>query len=129
MISYFEPPSPLPGALLLACLAVLAGFAPPVVATQFTPPDLAGFELQEQHDADGDGDGKNETHIMHYLNQNGDSVFSMTTKGRIWAWSLDTSDDDTGGPNNYVIRDSDCDGVFDEAYSLEDEFHVPDCLE
>jgi hypothetical protein len=108
---------------------VLAVSSFPVLAIQFTPPDIAGFQLQEQHDADGDGDGQNETHIMHYVNQNGDSVFSMTTKGRIWAWSLDTRDDDTGGPHNYVIRDSDCDGVFDEAYSLEDEFHVPDCLE
>jgi hypothetical protein len=128
MTSYFKLPSPLPVALALACMATLAGFAPPVVAIQFTPPDIAGFQLHEQRDADGDGDGENETHIMHYLNENGDSVFSMTTKGRIWAWSLDTRDNDTGGPNNYVIRDSDCDGVFDEAYGLEDEFQVPDCL-
>ena len=128
MNAYFRFPLPLSGLSLLACLFVLAVSSRPVLATQFTPPDIAGFQLHEQHDADGDGDGKNETHVMHYLNPNGDSVFSMTTKGRIWAWSLDTRDDETGGPHNYVIRDSDCDGVFDEAFSLDDEFQVPDCL-
>jgi hypothetical protein len=129
MNPYFKLPFPLSGLSLLVCLFVLAASSRPVLAIQFTPPDITGFELHEQRDADGDGDGNNETHIMHYLNENGDSVFSLSTKGRIWAWSLDTRDDETGGPNNYVIRDSDCDGVFDEAYSLKDEFHVPDCLE
>jgi hypothetical protein len=27
-----------------------------------------------------------------------------------------------------VIRDSNCDGSFDEVYGLDDEFHVPDCV-
>ena len=129
MTSHTKLPYPLSGALILAFMVLLAGFPPSTPATQFSPPDLTGFQLQEQRDADGDGDGNNETHVMHYLNGNGDSVFSLTTKGRIWAWSLDTRDNETGGPNNYVIRDSDCDGIFDEAYSLDDEFHVPDCLE
>ena len=29
---------------------------------------------------------------------------------------------------NFVIRDSDCDGSFDERYSLDEQFYVPDCL-
>jgi hypothetical protein len=128
MIAYVELYSPLPRVLVIACMVTLAGFARPVDATQFAPPDLEGFNLHNQREADGDGDGNNETLIMHYLNDNGDSVVSMTTKGRIWAWSLDTRDEETGGPHNYVIRDSDCDGVFDEAYGLDDDFHVPDCL-
>jgi hypothetical protein len=27
-----------------------------------------------------------------------------------------------------VIRDSNCDGTFDERYGLDEQFHVPDCL-
>ena len=34
----------------------------------------------------------------------------------------------TGIDNNYVIRDSNCDGVFDGRYGLAEDFHVPDCL-
>jgi hypothetical protein len=51
----------------------------------------------------------------------------MTSNGRLWAWSLDTRDDESG-VHNYVIRDSNCDGVFDEVYGLDAEFHVPECL-
>ena len=96
-------------------------------AGQYTAPNLDGFKLHDERDADGDDDGINETHIMHYLSQSGDSIVSMTIRDRLWAWSLDTHDNDSG-VYNYVIRDSNCDGVFDEVYSLDDEFHVPDCL-
>ena len=96
-------------------------------AGQYAAPDLDGFKLHDERDADGDGDGVNETHIRHYLNQSGDSIVSMTIRDRLWAWSLDTHDNDSG-VHNYVIRDSNCDGVFDEVYGLDDEFHVPGCL-
>jgi hypothetical protein len=111
--------------LLTACLALSpqAHAAP----SSFAPPDLAGFNLHGENDADGDGDKINETHIKHYLNGHGDSLVSMSTGGVVWAWSLDTRDSELG-TENYVIRDSDCDGVFDEVYSLDDEFHVPDCV-
>ena len=99
----------------------------PLYAGQFTPPDLAGFTLHDEREADGDGDGVNETHVRQYVSTSGDSLFSLTTGGRLWAWSLDTLDDESG-PKNYVIRDSDCDGVFDEVYSLDAEFHIPDCM-
>jgi len=96
-------------------------------ATPFTPPDLADFNLHDERDADGDDDGKNETRLGQYLNSNGDSIVSFTSNERIWAWSLNTRDSDIGS-QNYVIRDSDCDGIFDEVYGLDDEFHVPDCV-
>jgi len=96
-------------------------------AGQYTAPDLDGFNLHDERDADGDDDGVKETHIKHYLNQSGDSIVSMAIGDRVWAWSLNTHDNDSGG-HNYVIRDSNCDAVFDEVYSLDDEFHVPDCL-
>jgi hypothetical protein len=95
--------------------------------SSFTPPDLEGFSLHGENDADGDGDNIDETHIKHYLNSNGDSLVSMSINGVVWAWSLDTREDESP-VSNYVIRDSDCDGIFDEVYSLDDEFHIPDCM-
>jgi len=110
---------------ILGCfLALLTGHA---IASQFEPPKLDGFNLHAESDADGDGDGKNETHVKQYFNASGDSIVSMTTRERLWAWSLDTRENDSG-VRNYVIRDSNCDGVFNEVYGLDDEFHVPDCL-
>jgi hypothetical protein len=97
-------------------------------ATQFNPPSLDGYNLATEHDADGDGDGVNETHVQQYFNASGDSIYSMTTNGHVWAWSLETKGESTSGPQNYVIRDSDCDGVFDEVYSLEDKYYLPDCV-
>ena len=53
----------------------------------------------------------------------------MTTNDKLWAWSLDTkAGDDADIKKNYVIRNSNCDSVFDERYSLNAEFHVPACL-
>ena len=112
--------------LTIILTASLAGMLRVALAGQFTPPDLEGFNQHDERDADGDGDGKNETRLGQYLNANGDSIVSFTSNGRLWAWSLDTRDDESG-PRNYVIRDSNCDGSFDEVYGLDDEFHVPDC--
>ena len=113
--------------LAVLCMAVLSLAAPVAEAEQFDSPSLDGFNVHSERDGDGDGDGVNETRIKRYMNQNGDSLVSMTTKGRLWAWSLDTRDDDVG-TRNYVIRDSNCDGVYDEVYGLDDDFHVPECL-
>jgi len=115
-------------ALLALAMVQLTGAAGMAQASQFNPPKLDGYNLQDEHDADGDGDGVKETHIQQYFNAAGDSIFSMTTNGHLWAWSLDSQGEETGGPNNYVIRDSDCDGVFDEVYSLDDKYYLPDCV-
>ena len=120
-------PYTVPLLLMLVTLVFTLASMPEITqATPFTPPDLEGFNLHDERDADGDGDGKNETKLGQYLNANGDSLVSFTSNGKVWAWSLDTRDSDIG-PQNYVIRDSDCDGTFDEVYGLDDEFHVPDC--
>ena len=87
---------------------------------------MAGFNLHHEREANGDGNDENETQLRRYLNVNGDILLSFTANGRFWAWSLDTPDNEAG-PRNYVIRDSNCDGVFDEDYRLDDAFHVPDC--
>ena len=120
-----RPLLPAVSSLLTAILLLLLNAT--ALAASYTPPDLEGFKLHHERDADGDGDGVNETRIRQYLSNTGDSIVSMTTGERLWAWSLDTRDDESG-PRNYVIRDSDCDGVFDEVYGLDDEFLVPDCL-
>ena len=107
-------------------LAVMLLKTQDVNAGNYEPPSLEGFNMHSERDGDGDGDGSNETRIRQYLNQEGDSLVSMTSKGRVWAWSLNTRDNKSG-VRNYVIRDSNCDGVFDERYSLDAEFHVPPC--
>jgi len=111
--------------MLVSAAAQLAA----VEKRDYRPPDLGGFLLLGAEDGDGDGDGVKETRILRYRNSAADSVFSMTTGGRLWAWSLESH----GAPasdlsRNYVIRDSDCDGAFDERYGLTEQFHVPDCL-
>lgn len=120
-------PRGLPVALAALCFLALALPAGHARAQAFEPPDLLGYSLESERDADGDGDGANETHIMKFVNQQSDSLVSLTTRGHTWAWSLDTHDSDLGS-GDYVIRDSDCDGSFDEVYGLDEEFHVPDCL-
>ena len=95
----------------------------------FFKPDLSDFALHNEYDDDGDGDGVKETHVRRYINSKGDSAFSLTTNDKLWAWSLDTkAGDDSDIKKNYVIRNSDCDSVFDERYGLNAEFHVPSCL-
>jgi hypothetical protein len=113
--------------LVMTGIIVLSGKPQLVNAEQFEPPSLEGFTLDVERDADGDGDGVNETHIKQYLSQSGDSIVSMTTKDQLWAWSQNTRDSELG-VHNYVIRDSNCDGIFDEVYGLDDEYHLPDCL-
>jgi hypothetical protein len=122
-----KPCAPRIQVLAIILTASLAGMLQVVQAGQFTPPDLTGFKLHDERGADGDGDGKNETQIKQYLNSDGDSIVSFTSNERLWGWSLDTRKDESG-PRNYVIRDSNCDGIFDEVYGLDDEFHVPDCM-
>jgi len=113
--------------LTIILTASLAGMLRVALAGQFTPPDLEGFKQHDERGADGDGDGKNETQITQYLNSDGDSIVSFTSNERVWGWSIDTRKDESG-PRNYVIRDSNCDGIFDEVYGLDDEFHVPGCV-
>lgn len=100
-----------------------------VQAGVYAPPNPHSFTRYQSYDADGDGDDVKETHIVRYLSPSGDSLFSMTTGDRLWAWSLATQDAEAGDlERNYVIRDSDCDGTFDERYALDEEYHVPDCV-
>jgi hypothetical protein len=111
-------------------LAAAAGQVLSEQAPSYDPPDLANFLLIGEEYADGDDDGADETHILRYMSTSGDRVFSMSTNDRLWAWSLEShgNADDRHLDRNYVIRDGDCDGIFDERYGLDEEFLVPDCL-
>ena len=110
-------------------LAPTAQDAAVVEKGMYFKPELNDFVPHNNYDDDGDGDGIKETHVRRYISSKGDTAFSMTTGDRLWAWSLDSQGGDaTDIHKNYVIRDSNCDGVFDERYSLNAEFHVPACL-
>jgi hypothetical protein len=103
---------------------------PAVSKGDYAAPSLDRFLLVSSSDEDGNEDGVNETHVRRYRSPEGDRIFSMTSQDRLWAWSLDThGDDDKDVERNYVIRDSDCDGRFDERYSMDQQFLLPECLE
>lgn len=115
-------------ALTALLLALVALPATGVERGSFLPPDISGFLYLGAEEADGDEDGIRKTQIKRYGHSSGDSVFSMTSGGRLWAWSLASHGRGTDPERNYVLRDSNCDGVFDERYGLDDEHRVPDCL-
>ena len=124
-----EPPEPAAAEAAPGSESAPAEAIPSATRGLYFGPDLTGFAAHDEYDADGDGDGVNETHVKRYVNEAGDTAFSMTTGERVWAWSLDTkADDGSNVRENYVVRDSNCDKVFDERYSLNAEFHVPACL-
>lgn len=108
-------------------LALTSGAASAVEKGDYKAPSTDGYTLISEQLADGDGDGVKETHVRHYGNSKGDLLFSMTTKEKLWAWSRQ-SQGGAESEKNYVIRDSNCDGMFNERYGLDDEYHIPDCL-
>jgi hypothetical protein len=112
---------------ILALLIFTSTTAIAMETSYFGAPSLIGFNKTSEENADGNGDGIKETHVVHYNNQEGDRLFSMTTQGVLWAWSRQSHASE-GPLDNYVIRDSNCDGTFDERYTLDEEFHVPECL-
>ena len=110
-------------------LVSMAGPAPAVETGSFRAPGMEGFVKISEHEGDGNADGTNETTIRRFRNVNGDRMFTMTAKDQLWAWSVDAvGDDDSEINRNYVLRDSDCDGRFDERYRLDEGFNLPDCL-
>ena len=121
------------GASLPLLIVVLLLSAAPSIAVEtglFTAPEMEGFVKIQELDGDGNDDGVKETRIRRFRNVNGDRMFTMTAKDQLWAWSVDAVDDDDSQINrNYVLRDSDCDGSFDQRYRLDEGFNLPACLE
>ena len=118
-----------PGLAAGVLLPLLAGSATAADDGFFKGPGMEGFVKIEVYEADGDGDGEKETTVRRFRNIAGDSMFTMTTGEKLWAWSLDSvGDDDSDIAVNYVLRDKDCDGRFDQRYRLDEEFTPPDCV-
>lgn len=116
--------------VVYAALLLITVITTPVIAVEageFKAPSLKDFTLVSEEYADGDGDSIKETHVRHYKNARGDLMFNMTTKGVMWAWSKQ-SHAGADSERNFVIRDSNCDGVYDQKINLDEEYHVPDCL-
>jgi len=112
-----------------AALLLVSTVSPAMESGLFQGPGMEGFIQIGEQDGDGNADGIDETHIVRFRNVHGDRMFTMTTKDQLWAWSVDAvDDDDTDLNRNYVLRDSDCDGRFDERYRLDEGFNLPDCL-
>ena len=88
-------------------------------------PDLTGYEKLGQLLHDEDGDGKKETIFTIYRNDSGNFITTYSTSGRVWAFGKFRHRGDTQG---MVIVDSNCDGVFDQKYSADEEFSLPSCL-
>jgi hypothetical protein len=115
---------------LLTLVTVLgAGSALAVETGVFMGPGMEGFVRIQEYQGDGNADGADETTIRRFKNVAGDRMFTMTARDHLWAWSVDAvGDDDSDLNRNYVLRDSDCDGRFDERYRLDEGFSLPECL-
>ena len=114
---------------LMVALFLAGGQAIGAEMGVFKEPGMEGFVKIGENDGDGNADGTKETRIRRFRNINGDRMFTMTAKDQLWAWSVDAVDDDDSQiDRNYVLRDSDCDGRFDERYALDEGFNLPDCL-
>ncbi|MBM4271802.1 MAG: hypothetical protein FJ139_06590 [Deltaproteobacteria bacterium] len=97
----------------------------------FPPPSLEGYTKSNEWDHDVDKDGIKESHIIKYTNSAGDTILKTSTRGTDWLWLKKTQDYNSNQPDitkGYVIRDSNCDGKFDEKYSLSESFDLPACL-
>lgn len=95
----------------------------------FQPPSLDGYTKDREFDVDVNEDGINETHVVKYVNTAQDIIYKYTTNGKTWAWGAGVNSGDKSDiTKNYAVRDSNCDGKFDEKYTRTEEFYLPSCL-
>jgi len=98
----------------------------------FEPPSLDGYVfVEEKHlDKNEKMDGIRETRLEKYQSRNGERIGKYVTGGKTWAWAVAPNRVDVCRyPDNYAIRDSDGDGVFDERYRYcGEEFWLPQFL-
>ena len=115
--------------LLPLCFFALLQPAHALEKGEYPAPALDQFQPADESGADVDGDGVNESLIKRYTNEAGESLFSFTTGDRVWAWSFAIVVGDQLDPTkSYLIRDNNCDGVFDEKYRTDEDFQIPACL-
>jgi len=97
----------------------------------FQPPSLEGYKLEKEFDVDVDEDGIKESNMTRYQNSAGDRILKLKTKNRIWGWAVKRHkypEDKNDLTKNYAIKDSNCNGIFDEIYRWDEQFYLPDCL-
>lgn len=85
----------------------------------FAPPSLEGYAFIDEKllDKDEIKDGIKETRLEKYQNGSGWKIGKYIADGKAWAWAVAPNRKDVCRyPDNYVIRDSDGDGIFDERY-------------
>ncbi len=95
----------------------------------FEPPSLDGYAFIEEKllDKDEKPDGIRETRLEKYQSRSGEKIGKYVTGGKTWAWVVAPNRKNVCRyPDNYGIRDSDGDGVFDERYRYcGEEFWLP----
>lgn len=95
---------------------------------RYSPPSLDGYKLDRvKHiDKDQKRDGNAET-LVEIFAKDGKYILRYTTRGKQWAWGVIGNVE--GGPddavNNFALRDSNGDGLYDERYVGEEEFFLP----
>ena len=97
----------------------------------YQPPSLEGyhFDKAKKFDKDWPEDGIKETLVERFLNSKGQGILKYTTKGKTWAWGIMGNPSDRNDTtNNFLIRDSDGDGSYDEKYLGNEGFSLPDYL-
>jgi len=109
---------------LLASIAPLSAMEKGV----FKPPSLEGYTLVQtkQLDKDKVKDGIKETTLEIYGNAIGQYIGKYTCNGIIWEWGVKANNNNDDTINNYILRDSDGDGIFDERYGGNETTYVPD---
>lgn len=116
--------------VLLIMLCILAPMPYAMEKGVFQPPSLDGYTLDRTKYSDKDTiiDGIKETKIEVFKNSSGQIIAKYTTNNKTWAWAklMDPSDvNNIDTSINYVIRDSDGDGKFDEMYNRTEDFYLP----
>jgi len=121
--------------ILLLLVALLVSIALQSHAMEkgiFQPPSLEDYEYERAWQMDINKDGVKETHVTMYKNSDGGKILKITSlNGTVWAWAVRSSywpKDKEDLTKNYTLRDSNCDGVFDEKLKNDEAYKVPDCL-
>ena len=98
---------------------------------RYAKPSLDGYVLERTKmlDKSPAPDGENETLVEIYV-RDGRYILRYLYDGREWAFGI--IGNVQGGPaderNNFAVRDSDGDGLYDERYVGEEEFFLPEWL-
>lgn len=117
--------------IFIVCSMIILNFSFAGEKDNFYPPNLDGFWHYGDVFTDLDEDGVKESVVSFYKNSKNDKITKSVVDGKIWRWAEKSHKyphDKNDISKNYVIIDSDCNGVFDTKYDLETEYDFPACL-